>query len=292
MKVSVVIPVFNDHRSLALCLKGLQQQTLPPDEFEIIVVDNGSTKPIHIEEAGSVTVVRETEPGSYAARNRGISAATAPIIAFTDADCIPTPEWLEEGIGFLETHPDIFSVGGAVDVFPRDPEHRTPIEVYEAVHGFPQQVYVTRRKFAATANLFVRHCVFHEVGTFDTALRSGGDVEFGNRSIDAGYTMRFAGSVVVRHPARRTFRSYVKKQRRTMAGTRDLAHLRGWPYPYPVPGALRNMIPPFRSILRACRDTSIGPIKDRLKYSAAIVVTHYARAFYRFFLRFDRSSPR
>ncbi|NHZ70823.1 MAG: hypothetical protein GWP18_04200 [Proteobacteria bacterium] len=55
---------------------------------------------------------------------------------------------------------------------------------------------------------------------------------------------------------------------------------------------MRNLLPPFRSILRALGDSSIGPVRDRVKYSMAIVVTHYARAFYRFFLRYDRSSPR
>lgn len=292
MKVSVVIPVFNDHGSLERCLRGLEQQSLPLDEFEVIIVDNGSSEPVHVAYAGHHRIEVETRPGSYAARNKGITVAGAPIIAFTDADCIPSPGWLEAALTFFAEHPEIASIGGSVQVFPEDPLHRTPIEVYEAEHGFPQEVYVGKRRFAATANLFVRRTVFDGVGTFSSDLRSGGDVEFGNRSIDAGYPMRYVEAAMVRHPARRSFQSYTKKQRRTMAGTRDLASLRGNPYPYPIPGAMRNLLPPFRSILRALGDSSIGPVRDRVKYSMAIVVTHYARAFYRFFLRYDRSSPR
>ncbi|MCL1594635.1 MAG: glycosyltransferase [Actinomycetia bacterium] len=292
MKVSVVIPVFNDHSSLERCLAGLEQQTLSSNDFEVIIVDNGSSEPVRVDYDGHHRVEVETRPGSYAARNKGIAVARAPIIAFTDADCIPSPGWLASAVAFLNDHPDVASIGGSVQVFPQDPEHRTPIEIYEAEHGFPQQVYVEKRRFAATANLLVRSNVFDAVGTFSSDLRSGGDVEFGNRSIDAGYPMRYVASAMVRHPARRSFESYTKKQRRTMSGTRDLASLRGNPYPYPIPGAMRNLLPPFRSILRAIGDPTIGPLKDRLKYSVAIVVTHYARAFYRFFLRRNGSSPR
>jgi len=292
MKVSVVVPVFNDHGGLSICLEALNEQTLPSSDFEIIIVDNGSDQPVTVEYPENARVEIEIQPGSYAARNKAIATARAPIVAFTDADCIPDPGWLESGAAYLDSHPDVSSIGGPVRVFPRDPLHRTPAEVYEAVHGFPQEIYIAERGFAATANLMVRRGVFDAVGSFNADLRSGGDVEFGQRSSSAGYAMAFAGTATVRHPARRTLDSYTKKLRRTMSGTRDLAALRGNAYPYPFPGAVRNLLPPIPSILRAWGNADIGPPKDRLKYSYALLVMHYVRAFYRFYLRLDRSSPR
>ena len=99
-KVSVIVPVFNNSEQLVKCIYALVNQSYPADLYHIIVVDNGSTEKIKNVLLGftGVTYILENRPGSYIARNTGIKYASGEIIAFTDSDCIPKYDWLENGI--------------------------------------------------------------------------------------------------------------------------------------------------------------------------------------------------
>lgn len=92
--------------------------------------DNGS----HVDIAqicerfdGRVVCVREARPGSYAARNAGLHVARGDVYAFTDADCIPTPDWLTTGLAtFKESDTRILTAIVGRDYFPRPAEKRLP----------------------------------------------------------------------------------------------------------------------------------------------------------------------
>src|SRR5262245_46024865 len=101
--VSVIIPVYNNPDGLRRCLHALEAQTYPKSRYEIIVVDNGSdTPPADMVRAfDRVTLLEEAVPSSYAARNRGLAQARGEVIAFTDSDCIPAPDWLAHGVANL-----------------------------------------------------------------------------------------------------------------------------------------------------------------------------------------------
>ena len=104
--VSVVIPVLNDRDRLNLCLRALEKQSYPRDAFEVVVVDNGSDRPVGdvALSAVRVAVLSEPQPGSYAARNTGIRQAKGEMVAFTDSDCIPHEDWLRRGVEHLRAH--------------------------------------------------------------------------------------------------------------------------------------------------------------------------------------------
>src|SRR3989344_5752786 len=97
LKISVIIPAFNEEKLLGECLESLQKQTLAKDEYEVIVIDNGSTdKTSAIAKSMGVSVyyyIKERGPG--AARAFGVTKAKGSILAFTDADTTVTPTWLE-----------------------------------------------------------------------------------------------------------------------------------------------------------------------------------------------------
>ena len=101
--VSVIVPVFNNGDRLAKCLKALYVQTYPYADYEVIVVDNNSTERIDsvCEQFPNVRYETESEQGSYAARNRGLSIAKGEVIAFTDSNCIPDAEWIAAGVRAL-----------------------------------------------------------------------------------------------------------------------------------------------------------------------------------------------
>ena len=105
--VSIVIPTFNRLRFLGEALDSVAAQTLR--DFEVIVVDDGSTEPVAEAVAGHPTkprVIRQPRQGPGAARNRGIAEASADIIAFLDSDDLWQPTKLDRFISAFGAYPD------------------------------------------------------------------------------------------------------------------------------------------------------------------------------------------
>lgn len=95
MRVSVVIPVYNGGEALAECLRALAAQTLPAEDYQVIVVDDGSTDgSAEAAKRFGARLLRQTNQGAASARNRGLRESRAEWVAFTDADCVPSREWL------------------------------------------------------------------------------------------------------------------------------------------------------------------------------------------------------
>lgn len=218
--LSVIIPVRDQELPLRRCLDALALAGEVPGGFEVLVIDNGSRASIESTVAAYpfARLLHETRVGSYAARNRGLQDALGDIHAFTDADCVPSVDWLARGLAAVRSHDDgVAVVAGKVRVFARDPEAPNQIERYELATAFPQQEYV-RAGYGVTANLFVARAVFDAVGPFDAALVSGGDLEWGQRARAAGFPVHYADDAVVSHPARRTWDSLRAKKRRVIDG--------------------------------------------------------------------------
>ncbi|MEM9913783.1 MAG: glycosyltransferase [Planctomycetota bacterium] len=225
MDVSVIIPHYNDADRLRECLACLAEQVWPGFDaalaVEVIVVDNGSTDLSAAEAAvgehsGLATLMEESKPGSYAARNAALKRASGRYVAFTDSDCRPDPAWLAEGIKALEAEPKAGMVGGRIEVFPQDERRPKAVELYELVTAFDQKGYLDRRQFAATANVVTRRETLDQVGDFDESLKSGGDANWGRRVAEAGLVQRYAPEAVVRHPARRDFGQILGKKLRVV----------------------------------------------------------------------------
>ena len=139
--VSVIVPVFDDAERLASCLSALQAQTYPTDRYEVVVVDNGSREDLGAVVAGfqGFGFVREDRVGSYAARNKGIEASKGEVLAFTDADCLPDPGWIEAGVRALAGRPEWRAVGGPIEMFAQDADRLTPFDLHDLVWGLPRR---------------------------------------------------------------------------------------------------------------------------------------------------------
>jgi glycosyltransferase involved in cell wall biosynthesis len=96
IRASVIVPMRNASAWIEECLDALQRQEFPGGDYEIIVVDNCSSddSASRVQQRPQITLLDEPVPGSYAARNRGIRAASGDVIAFIDADCVAQPGWL------------------------------------------------------------------------------------------------------------------------------------------------------------------------------------------------------
>jgi len=218
---SVIVPVFNDQQGIERCILALRAQTAPRESFEIIVVDNGSKPAIYLATAEyNVILIRCNTPGSYAARNAGVAASTGRTLAFTDADCEPSPDWIENGRAALAEAPGTI-VGGEVLVSHPDP--RTGTGLYQHIIGFRQRENIEDRGFAVTANMFCTRQDFLTIGEFQTSLLSGGDMEWGHRALKAGIPTVYAAGVIVTTPPRVTLLSAIRQARRVAGGRRQLA---------------------------------------------------------------------
>lgn len=113
LKVSIVIPVYNEGDQLAACLSAIADQTTAP--YEVIVIDNNSTdnSAAITKRFPFVTLLTEKKQGVVYARDRGFSAATGDIIGRIDADTLVEPDWVTT-IQALFTDASLDAVSGAV----------------------------------------------------------------------------------------------------------------------------------------------------------------------------------
>jgi glycosyltransferase involved in cell wall biosynthesis len=207
--VSIVIPVLNGERTLRSCLAALLAVDYPAERREVIVVDNGSTDATAaIARSHPVTYLKEPVRGPATARNTGIVAAAGEVVAFTDADCLPTTGWLRELVKPLGSD-DVGGVAGEILPFPPS----TGAERYAArIRHLSPRRYLDRPifPFAVTANLAFRREIFDQVGLLDTeAPRGGESTDFCTRFFRAsGLRIDIAQRAVVFHRHRSTTRDF------------------------------------------------------------------------------------
>jgi cellulose synthase/poly-beta-1,6-N-acetylglucosamine synthase-like glycosyltransferase len=92
---SIILPSRNRPEPLRACVMACLRLDYPADQFEVIVIDDGSSMPIDAWSGDSrVRVIRQDNKGPAAARNAGIASARGAFLAFTDDDCCPRPDWL------------------------------------------------------------------------------------------------------------------------------------------------------------------------------------------------------
>jgi len=193
--VTVVLPVRNGDRYVGDALAAIERQTLPPEKFETIVVDDGSIdgtpdllaswREAH---PGRRVVLRRGGNGPAAARNAGIAAARAEWVAFTDADTIPDELWLEQ---LLAAGEDADAVEGRVVARAENGAPRADVHTLENETGGQ---YVT-------ANMAYRRATLERVSGFDESFRDAflEDSDLAFRVLDSGGRIVFAPDAVVAH---------------------------------------------------------------------------------------------
>jgi glycosyltransferase involved in cell wall biosynthesis len=217
--ISVVIPVWNSPDLLAKCLAALAVQSYPRERYEVLVVDNGSTDSTAAVARNYpfVTLLSEPVPGAYRARNRGLAAARGEYVAFTDADCIPDPEWLAAGARTGRRNPAAGVLAGQVDLFRDGSVGSAACEKYEYAFEFDQAKNV-RHGVCVTANWMSPRATLLQFRGFDESLKSGGDWHLCGRIHAAGYPIIYAPEMRVRHPVRASLSQLAAKRRRVIGG--------------------------------------------------------------------------
>ena len=154
--VSIIIPTYKDWDRLKICLNALNDQSYPYNKFEVVVINNDTNNlpPYKINNL-NVKLINEKTIGSYAARNAGIKIAKGDIFAFTDSDCIPSKNWLREGIKKIISTNQNSIVAGSINIFPKINNNPNIFELFSMNFELNQFLYVKNKRFAS-ANVFIR----------------------------------------------------------------------------------------------------------------------------------------
>lgn len=270
--ISVVIPVYNDPDGIAITLESITNQTYPATQYEILVVDNGSTDNTrgviqsYIERYSElVTLVVEDEiQGRGAARNAGIEAASGSVFAFIDADMTVDKTWLVSIAESLEGG-DHDYMGCAVETYPPD-GNETLGTKYDGVFRFDIKNIIEKSKYAGAGCLVVRKTVFDTVGLFDNRLLE--DREFGQRVYEAGFELHYEPSITMYHPARSSAIEQIEKNFRVGRGTRQLHESHPDRFEARTPFSLRQFLPIHPQRFRA-------KIGDKRKFTTIELVGLY-----------------
>jgi glycosyltransferase involved in cell wall biosynthesis len=178
-EVSVVLPTYNRANELERAVASALNQTVPAETYELIVVNNNSTDGtselldrLTRQHPGRVRAVLEPKQGVSCARNAGIAASRAPILAFFDDDVRVAPDWIESIQRAFREHPDIDCVGGRVlPDWPSAPPawltraHWAPLALQD-FGAEPMLVSAANPKGLISANLACRRSVLQRVGGF------------------------------------------------------------------------------------------------------------------------------
>ncbi len=259
-EVSVVVPIYNGEGDLPDLIECLRSQTYPPDKVEYILVDNNShdrtsailqtaafnppSVPPLLRGGGNLDKLPLLRGGgnlerrtfrhltenqiqsSYAARNKGIHNSKGEIIAFTDADCRPESDWLENLVKPF-VNPEIAIAAGEILALPGT----SILEQHADRQNTLSQKYTLAHPFCAygqTANLAIRKQVLAEVGLFRPYLTSGGDADLCWRVLrQTSYKLDFVENAIVRHRHRSTIKQLQSQWYRYGESNKYLHELHG-----------------------------------------------------------------
>lgn len=202
---SIIIPTYNRPEKLKTCLDSLLDLDYPPDNFEIIIVDDGSDHPLdrliqpyqnHLD----LTLIRQSNTGPANARNTGANLARGEYLAFTDDDCTLDQKWLSAlEKGCLETSYALFG-GKTINALLDNPYSIASQLLIDYLYNYYNH-QSPKVQFFAFNNFAVSRQLFQKVGQFDRSfpLAAGEDREFCDRCLNQGYRLVYLADAQVYH---------------------------------------------------------------------------------------------
>jgi len=204
MKLSVVIPAYNEEEYISYCLDSLNRHISDdPRLLEVIVVNNASTDKT-AEVAGrfpGVRVINESLKGANYARQRGLSEAQGDLVAFLDADTGVNEGWLDRIYEQFNQSGDLVGLSGPAYFFDMSNWYNNAMKTYYNL--IAQPAHKTTGYMVLGSNFVAKKEVLRSIGGFDTSISFyGDDANIGRRLSRVG-RMEFDKKFVVSTSGRR-----------------------------------------------------------------------------------------
>ena len=178
--ISVIIPTFNEEKTLPACLESLirQKTTFP---FEVIVIDyKSSDKTKEIARKIGVRLINENRPGRAIARQRGVNDAKGEILAFTEADCILNPYWIQSIADHFKNNPSVIGVTGIYSFYNSTRGMNLIAVIFLNFTVYFYRIVLGNHSLRGT-NFAVRRLVFKKISGFNQNVAPCDDVDLGMR---------------------------------------------------------------------------------------------------------------
>ncbi len=211
---TVIVPTRDRHEQLAVCLRALADLRYPKDKFEVVVVNDGSREPVEsivlpFQMALPLTLLNQDGAGPATARNHAADVARGRFLAFTDDDCAPAPDWLENIASVLAGNPGTIVGGKTVNALEDNPFAEASEMLVSYLYGHFNH-NPGRPWFLATCNFSLAAATFRAVGGFDSSYPAAAaeDRDICDRLRLHGCEMTYAPEALVYHRHALTFSSF------------------------------------------------------------------------------------
>ncbi len=211
---SVIVPTYGRPNPLRRCLKALRELAFPRNDFEVIIVDDGSATAVDqvvtpFQRDLNLRLLEQPHRGPAVARNTGAAHARGDLLAFTDDDCAPHPDWLRAMYSHCIAAPYRMIGGQTHNGLPDNPFSETSQQLISYMYGF-YNADAMQARFFASNNLVLPADRFRELGGFDSSFpnAAGEDRDLCDRWRSRGYQMLYAPDAVVYHAHPLTLRRF------------------------------------------------------------------------------------
>lgn len=211
---SILIPTCNRPGKLTTCLQAISQLEYPRDQYEVIVIDDGSKQSLaaivsNFESQLEIILIKQENAGPAAARNTGAKNASGKYLVFTDDDCEPTPSWLQAISKKFVSEPEVLIGGRTINAL----SNNLYLTASQLLIDYLYKHYTSngnQPRFFTSNNMALPADLFQKLGGFDLSFRRAGgeDREFCDRWHHNGFHMVYDDDVIVYHSHSLTFSSF------------------------------------------------------------------------------------
>ena len=218
---SIITPCYNRQDEILLLIDSIINQSVSPNQYELIIVDDGSTdnsrdiiKNKIIDSNINIRLIKQINKGPGAARNNGMKNANGNFYLFIDSDCEADKNWLLE---IIKKYKKI-----KFDAFGGPDSYKDNFSDLQKSIDFSMNSFLTTgglrgsgtkrlaKFYPRSHNMGIKSSIFQKIGGFGK-LRHGQDIEFSNRIINNGYNVNFLSNAIVYHKRRTSLKKFFKQ---------------------------------------------------------------------------------